>query len=129
MDAIGTTTWVVAAARVPVEQHQQAGRLPRRPDHHGRDRACVLNTGTQDAQVTITLFFAERAPIGPYPTVVAAQTMHYVNFATLAGSAPIPTGVDFCAVFTSNRPIVVQHVQRDVHDDNVTTVSSMAYGG
>ena len=127
MDAIGATTWVIAAARVPSQSFQEAGRLPRRADHHGHDRACVLNTGRGNVDVAISLFFDGRPSVGPFHLSVPAQSMRYIDFAQLSGPAPAPVGVDFCAVLTSGEPVVVQHVQRDVHGDSVTTVSSPAF--
>jgi hypothetical protein len=37
------------------------------------ETACILNVGDADAHVVITIFFADRNPVGPYRVMVAAR--------------------------------------------------------
>jgi hypothetical protein len=37
------------------------------------ETACILNAGDADAHVAITIFFADRNPVGPYRVMVAAR--------------------------------------------------------
>jgi hypothetical protein len=37
------------------------------------ETACILNAGDANAHVAITIFFANRNPVGPYCVMVAAR--------------------------------------------------------
>ena len=66
-----------------------------------------------DAHVTITVFFADREPAGPYTVTVPARRTLHQRFNDSDRSRPIPRGVDYASVIESNVPIVVQHTRLD----------------
>ncbi len=62
------------------------------------ETACLLNAGEAVAHVTITIFFADREPAGPYRIEVAAGRTRHVRFNDLADPEPIPRGTDYASV-------------------------------
>ena len=64
MGAIGHRRWAIAEGHIPGASTGPA------PDLESHETACMLNAGDEDAHVTITLFFSDREPAGPYDVVV-----------------------------------------------------------
>ena len=67
MQKIGKRLWVIAEGYIPPSSH---GKAPQLTSH---ETACLLNTTEQPAQVEITLYFADREPVGPYRVTVPAR--------------------------------------------------------
>lgn len=126
MGPIGKTTWIVASGKIPSTRVQPAGRIPR-STARDRDGVLVVNTGDTAANVDVTFLFSASAPAGPYHLAVPPHSVHYYEFGQLAVSAPLEAGSHFCAVLTSDNPIVVQHVQHGSHGEPGETVSALAY--
>jgi hypothetical protein len=59
-DPIGRRRWAIAEGYIPSWSH---GPEPQMTSH---ESVCVLNANDQDAHVTITAFFADREPAGPF---------------------------------------------------------------
>ena len=60
MEAIGRKRWAIAEGYIPSESSFSHRALV------SHETACILNAGDRDAHVTITIFFADRDPVGPY---------------------------------------------------------------
>lgn len=93
------------------------------------ETACLLNAGTRDAQVTITLYFADRAPIGPYRLTVGAQRTLHLRFNDLQDPEPVPRGTDYASVIESDVPIVVQHTRLDSRQAANALMTAIAFHG
>ena len=63
---------------------------------------CILNAGDEDAHVEITVYFADRAPAGPYRFTVGAKRTRHLRFNDFTDPEPVPKGTDFASVITSN---------------------------
>jgi hypothetical protein len=123
MEAIGRTTWVIAEGWIPPYSH---GAEPAMLSH---ETACMLNTGDTDAQVEITVFFADREPVGPYRVTVPARRTLHQRFNDLTDPEPIPVATDYASVITSDVPIVVQHTRLDSRQAENALLSTIAYPG
>jgi hypothetical protein len=123
MKSIGRTRWAIAEGYIPPHSH---GPEPEMTSH---ETACILNATDQDAQVTITLFFADREPVGPYAIRVAARRTRHVRFNDLTDPAVVPAGVDFASVIESDVPIVVQHTRLDSRQAENALLSTIAFAG
>ena len=66
MEPIGRKRWAIAEGYIP----SQSSFSDRTLISH--ETACILNAGDQAAHVDITIFFADREPIGPYRVTVRA---------------------------------------------------------
>jgi hypothetical protein len=121
MDSIGRKRWAIAE-----------GYIPSRSSFSDRTRishetACILNASDRDARVAITIFFADRDPVGPYRVTVAARRTLHLRFNDLEDPAPIPRDTDYASVFESDQPIVVQHTRMDSRHAEIALLSTMAF--
>jgi hypothetical protein len=121
MDKIGRTHWAIAEGYIP---SQSSFSEPALASH---ETACILNAGDRNAQVRITIYFANREPIGPYSVTVAARRTLHLKFNDLTDPAPIPRDTDYASVFESDVPIIVQHTRLDSRRAEVSLLSTIAY--
>lgn len=117
---VGVTEWVIAEGYIPAESH---GPQPQMTSH---ETVCLLNASSQDAHVEITIFYADREPVGPYRVAVPAQRTKHVRFNDLRDPEPIPRGTDFSSVIRSDVPIVAQHTRLDSRQAENALLSTIA---
>ncbi|BAU48324.1 hypothetical protein SVA_1770 [Sulfurifustis variabilis] len=118
---IGKTRWAIAEGYIPSWSN---GPDPEMTSH---ETACLLNAGDRDAQVRITVYFADREPAGPYRVTVAARRTLHVRFNELKDPEPIPLDTDYASVIESDVPIVVQHTRLDSRQAELALLSTMAF--
>jgi len=118
---IGRKRWAIAEGYLPPDDP----RKPRQLVSH--ETACILNAGTRDAHVAITLYFSDREPVGPYTLTVAARRTRHLRFNDLTDPAKVPADTDYASVFESDVPIVVQHTRLDSRQAELALLSTMAY--
>jgi hypothetical protein len=121
MEKIGRTHWAIAEGYIP---SQSSFAEPALASH---ETACILNAGDRAAQVRITIYFANREPIGPYRVTVAARRTLHLKFNDLTDPAPIPRDTDYASVFEADVPIIVQHTRLDSRHAEVSLLSTIAY--
>lgn len=120
---IGKKHWAIAEGYIPAWSH---GPEPQMESH---ETACLLNASDQDAHVSITVFFDEQEPIGPYPLTVPARRTRHVRFNSLEDPAPVPRDTDFASVIESDVPIVVQHTRLDSRQAELGLLTTIAFAG
>jgi hypothetical protein len=118
---IGRTRWAIAEGWIPDHSH---GPEPQMLSH---ETACLLNAGDVDADVEITIYFADREPAGPYRLTVPARRTKHVRFNDLTDPEPIPRATDYSSVITSSVPIVVQHTRLDSRQSENALLSTIAF--
>jgi hypothetical protein len=121
MDAIGRKRWAIAEGYIPSESSYSDRALT------SHETACILNAGDRDAQVAITIFFANKEPVGPYRVTVPARRTLHLRFNDLEQPQPIPRDTDYASVFESDVPIIVQHTRLDSRRAEVSLLSTIAY--
>jgi hypothetical protein len=121
MEAIGRRRWAIAEGYIPSESAFSDRALI------SHETACILNAGDRDAQVAITIFFANREPVGPYKVTVGARRTLHLRFNDLADPQPVPCDTDYASVFESDVPIIVQHTRLDSRRAELALLSTMAY--
>jgi len=119
--AIGRLTWVIAEGYIPSES---TGPAPQMTSH---ETACMLNAGDRDAHVTITIFYKDRDPGGPYRVVVPARRTLHLRFNNLKDPEPIPRDTDYSSVIESDVPVVVQHTRLDSRQAAAALLSTIAF--
>jgi hypothetical protein len=119
--AIGNKQWAIAEGYIPGKSTQRAeqGRAL-----EGHETACLLNASDQDAHVEITLFFADREPVGPYRVTVPARRTKHVRFNDLKDPQSIPRDTDYASLISSDVPIVVQHTRLDSRQAELALITS-----
>ena len=118
---IGRTLWAIPEGYIPPESHGTSRAMT------SHEAACLLNTGDTDAHVSITIYFSDRDPVGPYRVTVPAQRTLHLRFNDLEKPAPIPRGIDYASVIESDVPIVVQHTRLDSRQAEEALLSTIAY--
>lgn len=118
---IGVKEWVIAEGYIPSGSH---GPEPQMTSH---ETVCLLNSADEDAKVEITIYYADREPVGPYKLTVPARRTRHVRFNDLRDPEPIPRDTDYASVIRSDIPIVAQHTRLDSRQANNALLSTMAY--
>jgi hypothetical protein len=119
--SIGATRWAIAEGYIPGSSH---GPEPAMTSH---ETVCLLNASDRDADVTITIFYADREPRGPYRVSVPAKRTRHVRFNELDDPEPIPRDTDYASVVESDVPIVVQHTRLDSRQAETALITTIAY--
>jgi hypothetical protein len=91
------------------------------------EAACILNTGDSDAEVTLTLYFTDREPVGPYRVTVGARRTVHVRINDLADPEPVPRDTPYASLITSTQPVVVQYTRLDSRDARIALLSTLAF--
>jgi hypothetical protein len=120
---IGRQEWAIAEGYIPGDS------LSDDPAFVSHETVCILNAGDQDAAVSITLYFVDREPVGPYRLTVASRRVVHLRFNDLDDPEPVPRDTDYASLIRSDVPIVVQHTRLDSRHPNVALLSTMAFGG
>jgi hypothetical protein len=123
METIGRKRWAIAEGYIP---SHSTGPHPQMTSH---ETACLLNVCPRDARVAITIFYADREPIGPYFVIVPARRTRHVRFNDLIDPEPIPRDTDFASYIESDVPIVVQHTRLDSRQAENALLSTIAFAG
>jgi hypothetical protein len=89
----------------------------------------MLNASDTDANVSVTIYFADREPAGPYRITVPARRTVHARFNDLEDPERIPEDTDFASVIESDVPIVVQHTRLDSRQAELALMSTIAYSG
>ncbi len=121
MAAIGHRVWAIPEGYIP------ATSLANSHEFVSHEAACLLNTSTSEADVRITLYFADRSPVGPYRITVPPQRTLHLRFNDLTDPEPVPLGTDYASVIESSVPIVVQFTRLDSRSPAIALLSTMAF--
>lgn len=120
---IGQRRWAIAEGYIP---GTSTGPEPQMTSH---ETVCILNTGDVDARVVLTLFFADREPVGPYALTVPARRTLHQRFNTLQDPEPVPRDTNYSCLIESDQPVVVQHTRLDSRRAENALLSTIAYPG
>ena len=121
MENIGKRNWVFVDGYLPPSSN---GPEPEMKSH---EAICILNAGDQCAHVTLTLYFADSEPVGPYSVKVAAKRTLHLRLNDLNEPQPVPTDTDYAGVLTSDQPVIVQHTRLDSRQSENGLFSTIAY--
>ena len=118
-EALGDTRWAIAEGYIPT------GSTGPEPEMLSHETVCLPNTGDRDAQVSITLYFSDREPVGPYRVAVPARRTRHVRFNDLTDPEPVPLGTEYASVIESDVPVIAQHTRLDSRQaENALTTTS-----
>ena len=118
---LGKKRWVIPEGYIPSYGHGD-GR-----EFESHETACMLNTCDRDAHVTITIYYSDRDPVGPYRVTVPARRTRHLRFNSLEEPEPIPRGTDYASVIESDCPIIVQHTRLDSRQAETALLSTVAF--
>jgi hypothetical protein len=121
MTPIGSTRWAIPEGYIPAES---TGPAPQMTSH---ETACLLNATDTDAKVTVTVYFEDREPVGPYRVVVPARRTLHMRYNDLAEPERIPMDVPYSSIIESDVPIVVQHSRLDSRQAANALMTTLAF--
>jgi hypothetical protein len=121
MGFIGKKTWAIPEGYIPSES---TGPTPAMTSH---EACCILNASDQEAKVEITLFFADRDPVGPYQFTVGAERTRHLRFNNFSDPENVPRDTPYSSLIRSNVPIVVQHTRLDSRQPANALLSTIAF--
>ena len=115
----GATKWFVPDGFWDSNSHGQ-------PSH---EALCVLNTGPDDAEVRVTLYFEDREKMDGFRAVVPAErTKHLRMDRWLADDGrPVPQDVPYAMTLESSVPVVVQYSWLDTAQAEMALMTTIAY--
>jgi hypothetical protein len=120
---IGRRLWAIAEGYIPEWSHGAE------PEFLSHETACVLNASSEEARLTITIFYQDRDPVGPYRVTMPARRARHIRFNDLTDPEPIPRGTDYASLIESNVPVVVQHTRLDSRQAANALFSTVAFAG
>lgn len=120
---IGRKTWAIAEGYIPA--------WSRGPAHEftSHEAFCVLNPTDEEAQITLTIYFSDREPAGPYRLTVAPRRTRHFRFNNLTEPESIPTGTDYSSIFESSVPVIIQHSRLDSRQTANALMTTIAFPG
>ena len=118
---IGARRWAIAEGYIPGWSHGPG------PEMTSHETLCILNASDAPARVAITIYFADREPVGPYPIEVPARRTRHVRLNDLTDPAPVPRDTPYASVLEADVPIVVQHTRLDSRQAENALMTTMAY--
>jgi hypothetical protein len=121
MIAVGHKVWAIAEGYIPSQGMSDDPALM------SHETACILNTTGQPATVKLTLFFADREPVGPYLITAPARRTLHLRFNDLRDPEPVPRDTAYASLFESDVPVVVQHTRLDSRDPHIALLSTIAF--
>ncbi|WP_207514371.1 sensory rhodopsin transducer [Longitalea luteola] len=121
MKPLGKRIWAIPDGYIPSKSN---GPAPQMTSH---ESACILNVGDQPANVEITIYFSDKAPVGPYKITVPAERTRHIRFNDLKDPQPIPFDTEYASLLVSDIPVIVQHTRLDSRQAENALLSTIAY--
>ncbi len=119
--SIGHRTWAIAEGYIPAESHGPG------PEMTSHEAVCILNTNDRDAHVQVTVYYADREPVGPYELTIPARRVEHFRFNDFDRPEKIPRGTTYASLVESDVPVVVQHTRLDSRQAENALLSTIAF--
>lgn len=117
----GKRRWAIAEGYIPASSHGESRELT------SHEAICVLNTGSHTAHVSLTIYFTNRDPAGPFLFVVEARRSLHLRVNELKDPETVPLATEYSSVIESDVPIVVQHTRLDSRQAANALMTTIAY--
>ncbi|MEV2236779.1 sensory rhodopsin transducer [Micromonospora sp. NPDC049891] len=114
--------WAVPGGHVPF------GGSGGEPEFTSFDMLCVLNTTDSEAEVTLTFYYEDAEPVGPYRFAVGARRIRHVRVNDLIDPEAVRLDRPYGCVLGSPVPVVVQFLRQDTRlPGTVALTGTMAH--
>lgn len=120
---IGRKTWAIAEGYIPGWSNGPE------PEFTSHEAFCILNATDDEAHIELTIYYADREPVGPYQLTVSARRTRHFRFNNMKDPEPIPRATSYASVFQSDVPVVVQHTRLDSRQAENAVMTTIAYPG
>jgi hypothetical protein len=120
--AFGSRRWAIPEGYIP------SGSVdPNDRTLISHEAACLLNPADSDATISITIFFEDREPAGPFKLTLPARRTKHLRFNDLNDPEVIPRDTPYASLIEASVPIIVQHTRLDSRNPNIALLSTIAY--
>jgi hypothetical protein len=119
--AKGSCTWLVPDCYFPSISS---------PGHYvSHEAICVLNIGSKDAHLELTLYFEDREPMRGFKAVCGAERTNHIRLDKLKDQEgrSIPQDVPYAIMVESDVPIIAQYSRLDTTQAEMGLMTTMAY--
>lgn len=99
------------------------------PGHYvSHEAICVLNTGDEDAQIELTLYFEDAEPMTGFSAACPARRTHHIRLdKLLSGEGQhVPMGRPYAIALASSVPVVAQYSRLDTTQSNMSLMTTIA---
>ncbi|MER5455647.1 sensory rhodopsin transducer [Micromonospora sp. NPDC002389] len=122
MGQLGGRVWVVPGGHIPLDSNGPE------PEFTSFDKICVLNTSDAEARLTLTFYYEDAEPVGPYHFTVGARRVRHVRVNDLIDPEAVRLDRPYGCVVHSAVPVVVQFLRQDSRlPGTVTLTGTMAH--
>ena len=93
------------------------------------EAVCVLNLSGETANIDISIYFEDRAPLKNFKAVCENERTNHIRLDKIENESgeKIPHEVPYAIRVESDVPIVVQHSRMDVTQAEMTLMTTIAY--
>lgn len=121
MNDIGAQYWVIPEGYIP------GSSTGKKPEMESHDSVSILNLSGREAHIALTLYFADKNPVGPYKFTVPAQRSKHVRYNNLEDPERVPRDTPYSSTVESDVPVVVQYTRLDSRQAENALLSTMAF--
>lgn len=97
------------------------------PEFTSRDRLSFLNTGLEDVDLKITIFYEDREAVGPYEISVNSRRMRAVRTNDFINPEALFLDVPYSIAIEAPEGVIVQFTRQDTSQEALTLAGGMAY--
>jgi hypothetical protein len=119
--AKGSKIWALLGGNIP--EHSTGPE----PGRTSRDVLTLLNTGSNDAAVSVTVYYTDRESCGPYEVTVGAGRLRDIRFNDLINPEAIQLATDYAAIIESDKKILVGFSRVDTSSGSMQRTNLTAY--
>lgn len=117
----GRKLWAISGGFIPFHSNGNE------PAFTSRDWISVLNTTSEEATLTLTIFYGDGDPIGDFEYKVSPRRVKKIRFNDLINPLPVPLEKAFGCIITSSCNVVVQFSRMDTGARANTIMGTIAY--
>ncbi len=121
MEGKGKKEWFIPDAYFPADDNGHT--------YISHEAVCVLNTGDQDANIDITLYFEDAEPRCGFKAVCGARRTNHIRMDKIRdiNGKGVERGVPYAMLVTSDVPVVVQYSRCDTTQSELAFMGLLAY--
>ena len=121
MTTPGRRHWYIADAYLPGTGQGETWE--------SHESVCVLNVGSRDAALTLTLYFEDREPIVIPDIPIKARSNRHIGMhkPEQLGGIVVPRDVPYGIEVAASEPVIVQYSRLDVTQPNFTLMTTIPY--
>ncbi len=100
------------------------------PGHYvSHEAICLLNPGTEDATLQLTVYFEDKDPMRGFTALCKAERTNHLRLDKLADAQgnSIPQGVPYALMVESSQPVIIQYSRLDTTQAEIGLMTTMAY--